>query len=72
MKPAPSSASRRDRQSAPAPDKTGAAGAIAAPAVLQCVEMALADVSIQNLVESLAQFCDRLDVGSLPVLSWTV
>ena len=38
------------------------------PAVL----MPLAEVSIQNLLESLAQFWSSVEVGSPPVLTWIV
>ena len=42
------------------------------PIALNVVLIALAEVSIQNLVESVAQFWSSVDVGSPPVFTWIV
>ena len=44
---------------------------IALPMVWNVVMIWLADVSRKNLLESLAQFCSRVEVGSPPVSTWT-
>jgi hypothetical protein len=45
---------------------------IALPMAWNVVMISLADVNRKNLLESLAQFCSRVEVGSPPVLTWTV
>ena len=40
--------------------------------VWNVVMISLADVNKKNLLESLAQFCSRVEVGSPPVSTWTV
>ncbi len=44
----------------------------AVPIWSKAVTISFADVSRKNLFELLAQLCNRVDVGSLPVLTWTV
>ena len=42
------------------------------PIWLKVVTIWLAEVSRKNLLESLAQFCSRVEVGSLSVFTWII